>query len=83
METGKTVWQKRVGGNFFGSPVCIDGKLYSVDLEGNVVVLATGDEYKELSRKALGAPSRATPAVANGTLFVRTYSHVFSIGGKK
>jgi outer membrane protein assembly factor BamB len=83
MKTGKTIWQKRVGGNFFGSPVCIDGKLYSVDLEGNVVVLATGDKYEELARNALGEPSRATPAVADGRLFVRTYSHVFSIGGAK
>ncbi|MCH8148405.1 MAG: PQQ-binding-like beta-propeller repeat protein, partial [Planctomycetes bacterium] len=31
----------------------------------------------------LGDPSRATPAVSGGTLFVRTYSHLYSIGGEK
>jgi len=81
--TGKTVWQKRIGGNFFSSPICIDGKLYGVDLEGTVVVIAASDQFAELARNELGQPTRATPAVANGTLYVRTESHVFAIGGKK
>ncbi len=79
---GKVVWQKRVGGNFFGSPVCIDGKLYAVDLEGTVVVLSASDRYELLARNPLGRPSRATPAVAVGRLLVRTESHVFSSGGE-
>lgn len=80
-KTGDVVWQKRVGGNFFGSPICINGKLYCVDLEGEVVVLAASDEYELLARNPLGHPTRATPAVTRGTLLVRTESHLFSIGG--
>lgn len=81
-DSGKVVWQKRVGGNFVGSPICINGRLYGVDLEGEVVVVAASDEYEELARNPLGHPTRATPAVCNGALIVRTESHVYSIGGK-
>ncbi|MCH8148406.1 MAG: PQQ-binding-like beta-propeller repeat protein, partial [Planctomycetes bacterium] len=52
--TGEKVWRQRVGGNFFGSPICIDGKIYCVDLEGEVVVLAASDEYELLARNPLG-----------------------------
>jgi outer membrane protein assembly factor BamB len=82
-DSGKVVWQKRIGGNFFGSPICVDGKLYCVDLDGEVIVIAASDEYELLARNSLGHPSRATPAVSNGTLLVRTESHLFSIGGER
>jgi outer membrane protein assembly factor BamB len=80
--SGKVVWQKRIGGNFYSSPICIDGKLYCVDLDGEIVVIAASDNYELLSRNTLGQPSRATPAVSNGALIIRTESHVISIGGK-
>ena len=80
-KTGKPIWTKRVGGNFFGSPICIDGKLYCVDRDGNVIVLAASDQYQLIARNSLGYPSKATPAVSDGTLFIRTESHLFSIGG--
>ncbi len=81
-DSGEVVWQKRIGGNYFGSPICVDGKLYCVDLDGEVVVIAASDEYELLARNSLGHPSRATPAVSNGTLLIRTDSHLFSIGGE-
>ena len=80
-DTGKVIWQKRIGGNFFGSPVCIDGKLYCIDVDGEVVVIAASDEYELLARNPLGETSRATPAVSGGTLFLRTESRVISVGG--
>lgn len=80
--SGKVVWQKRIGGNFYSSPICIDGKLYCVDLDGEVVVIAASNNYELLSRNSLGQPSRATPAVSNGALLIRTESQVISIGGK-
>lgn len=80
-DTGKVVWQKRIGGNFFGSPVCIDGRIFCVDLDGEVVVIAAAGEFKELGRTSLGEGTRATPAVAKNTLFLRTDTHIFALGG--
>ena len=79
--TGKEIWRRRVEGNFFGSPVYIDGRIHCISTDGDVVVLAAGDEYQLLARNPLGELCHTTPAVANDTLYLRTYSHLFSIGG--
>jgi outer membrane protein assembly factor BamB len=81
--TGDIVWQERVGGNFFGSPVCVDGKLYAISAKGEVVVIDAGDQFKVLGRSDLGEGSHATPAVSNGVMYLRTTSHLISLGGKK
>lgn len=82
-DTGKNVWQKRIGGNFFCSPICINGKLYCTSLDGEVVVLDASADSEILARNDLGQPSKATPAVSGGVLYIRTESQVVSIGGKK
>ena len=82
IDDGSQIWQKRIGGNFSGSPVCVDGKLYCADDDGLVYVVGTADEYEEFARNDLGRPTRATPAVSGGRMFWRTYSHVYSLGGK-
>lgn len=73
LKTGKDVWVKRVGGNFSGSPVCIDGKLYSISESGDVYVVAAAPEFELLATNSLGDPSHSTPSVANGRLFLRTF----------
>ncbi|MCZ6795256.1 MAG: hypothetical protein O7J95_16750 [Planctomycetota bacterium] len=48
-------------------------------MNGDVVVLAAADEYRLLARNPLGNPSRATPAVSGGRMYLRTFSHVYSL----
>jgi outer membrane protein assembly factor BamB len=79
--TGDTVWHKRVGGNYYGSPICVGGKLYCIREDGEVTVVAASDEYKLLGRNPLGEESRSCPAVANGRIYLRTFSHLISVGG--
>ncbi len=81
--TGEQKWQERAGGNYFSSPVCVDGRLYGTADTGEVVVLAAGDEFNVLARNELGELSRATPAVANGRIYFRTWEHLISLGGAK
>ncbi len=79
-KTGEQVWQQRVGGNFFGSPVCVGGHLYCIDKQGVVVVIAATDRYELLSRTPLGEASFSTPAVAGGVMYLRTERRLFSLG---
>jgi outer membrane protein assembly factor BamB len=81
-KTGETLWQKRVGGTYYGSPVCVDDHLYCVNTEGEVVVLQAGEEFAELGRNPLGEVCHSTPAVAGGRMYLRTYRHLISLGGK-
>ncbi len=78
-DSGRKVWQHRVGGNYFASPICVGENVLNVDTDGNVVVLATGREPLERSRVSLEEESRATPAFAEGRLIVRTKSHLMSL----
>ncbi|NQU25871.1 MAG: PQQ-binding-like beta-propeller repeat protein [Candidatus Nealsonbacteria bacterium] len=79
---GEAIWQQRVGGSFYGSPVCVGDRLYCIAKDGTVVVLAASDKYKVLARVPLGEPSFATPAISGGVMYLRTRSHLFSLGGK-
>jgi outer membrane protein assembly factor BamB len=80
---GKQVWQKRVGGvGYSGSPVRVGDKIYCVDEAGTVVVIGAGDKFEEFGRMDLKEECRSTPAVANGCMYIRTLSHLYSIGGK-
>lgn len=80
--SGKELWKDRVGGNFSGSPVCIDGKIYCISEAGEVVVIKAGPEFELLGRTSLGGPSYATPAVANGRLFLRTFDRLMCLKAK-
>ncbi len=80
-DSGKVLWSEKPAGRYYGSPICVDGKLYCVTIDGDVVVLAAEKEYKLLGVNPLGEKSHATPAVADGRLLLRTVSHVISVGG--
>jgi len=81
--TGKIHWSDRTGAAFSGSPVLVRDKIYCIDEDGVVWVIAADEkEYRLLAKNPLGEPSRSTPAVSGGKMFLRTYSHLFCVGGK-
>jgi outer membrane protein assembly factor BamB len=83
-DTGDPLWSERVGGNFFGSPVLVNGKIYAMNSKGELVVAEPTDTgLKVLARNDLGEASHATPAVADDVMYLRTLSHLISVGGKK
>lgn len=81
-DSGDVLWQKRAGGNYYGSPICIADRLFCISTDGEVVVLAAAPEFTELGRNQLGEGSHSTPAVADDVLYLRTFSHLFSLGKK-
>ena len=84
VKTGKVIWQERLpGGTYFGSPVCAGGTVFAVSKRGTVVAFAAADQFKLLGSSDLGDKSDATPAISGGKMFVRTYGHLFCVGGPK
>ncbi|MCA9261661.1 MAG: PQQ-binding-like beta-propeller repeat protein [Planctomycetales bacterium] len=79
VEDGKTVWQQRLSGHFYGSPVSVGDVAYCISEEGVVVALALDDEFKELGQTDLGAASHATPAIHRGRMLLRTVSTVMCL----
>ena len=37
--TGEQLWQERLGGQFYASPVCVNGRIYTITRDGEVIVL--------------------------------------------
>jgi outer membrane protein assembly factor BamB len=83
LATGEVLWSQKPAGRYFGSPVCVDDKLYCITVDGEVVVLRAGPKYELLGVNALGEKSQATPAVAGGRMFLRTFSHLIAVGAGK
>jgi len=81
--TGEIRYQERVGGNYFGSPIWADGRLYCVSVTGELVVLEAKDEFHVICRYPLNELCRSTPAAAQGSLFVRTEKHLWSFTNAK
>ena len=81
LHSGEKVWVGRVDGRFYGSPVWLAGRLYCLSTDGDVFVLAAADKFDLLARNPLGEKSGSTPAVADGIMYLRTYTHLISIGG--
>ena len=81
--SGDIRFQERVGGNFFGSPVWVDGRLFCVSTAGELVVTEASEKFNVLHRFALKELCHSTPAVALGRMFIHTERHLVSLGGEK
>jgi outer membrane protein assembly factor BamB len=81
--TGTQIWQGAmpVEGVTRASPVAAAGRIYTISEAGLVVVLEAGPAFKVLSTVAMGeGPCRATIAVSDGQLFIRTAKSISCVG---
>ncbi len=81
-KTGKKLWEHslEMKGVLRASFTAGDGKVYVISQNGEVAVLAAGDEFKVLSRIQMGeGPCQASIAIAGGRLFIRTAKSLYCI----
>ncbi|MSQ95991.1 MAG: serine/threonine protein kinase [Gemmataceae bacterium] len=74
--------QQRIGvsDSLLAQPVYGDGKIYVTGQNGKIVVLAPGLELKTLTTNDMGEDCIATPAIADGRLYIRTRTKLFCVG---
>ena len=77
--TGKVHWMERVGGQYAASPTYADGKLYFSDQYGKTLVLKPGKKLEILAQNELKGKHKASFAVADNALFVRTDKALYRI----
>ena len=77
--TGKLHWQERVGGNHSASPIFADGRIYFLSEEGVATVIAPGKTFQKLAVNELDGATLASMAVANGSIFIRSLTHLYRI----
>jgi outer membrane protein assembly factor BamB len=83
LATGQKVYQERTNGTHAASLLASDGKIYVTAEGGEITVVKAGRTFEVLARNDMGESCMATPAVAHGSLFVRTRSHLYAIGATK
>ena len=67
--------------SYYASPVAGDGKVYFVSRSGIASVLSAGPEQVPLSVADLADEVAATPALADGRLYLRTKSALYCFAG--
>lgn len=71
-----------------GSPVYADGKIYLTARDGLVTVVKAGKEFEILAQNTLADDSdpdesiSSSPVISNGTLYLRSYDHLWAIREK-
>ena len=80
-KTGKLNWQQRLGGNHSASPVFAGGRIYFLSEEGVTTVIAPGKTFQKLAVNEVDGATLASMAVAQGSLFIRSLTHLYRIAG--
>jgi outer membrane protein assembly factor BamB len=80
LRSGKRVYRMRTRGRgtHYASPVIADGKLFTVAGDGRISVLTLGPGPEILATNDMGDRVYATPAIVDGTIYVRTHSALFA-----
>ena len=67
---------------FTASPWAYNGRIFAASEEGDTYVIQAGPEYKVLGKNSLGEMIMASPAVARGSVIMRTASKLYRIARK-
>ena len=69
-----------IGSSFAASPWAYNGKIFALSEAGDTYVIQAGPEFELLGKNSLNDLAMATPAVARGSVFIRTQSKLYRIG---
>jgi outer membrane protein assembly factor BamB len=81
--TGETLDELRIGGVYYTSPILCGDRLYSISLRGEMRIVVIEPQLEEVGNVDLEEGSSATPAVANGVMYIRTESHLMALEAEK
>lgn len=79
---GEVLWQERVVDAPYASPICIGEHIYCFSKKGDAAVLKLGETYQPVAQSKFDEGIYATPAIANGKMYLRTFTKLYCIGGK-
>jgi outer membrane protein assembly factor BamB len=79
-KTGEDVWSERISpGKFVAAPIATKDRIYFISDTGDVTVVAPAPEFKVLATSKFESGVTASPAVADGAIFVRTKTHLCKV----
>jgi outer membrane protein assembly factor BamB len=79
-QTGSLLWDNDFDDGFFASPMLVEGRVYLLDKSGVMQIIKADGEFEQIGRASLGEATVATPAFANGRIFIRGEKNLYCIG---
>jgi hypothetical protein len=67
---------------FTASPWAYNGRIFAASEDGDTFVMEAGPSYKLVRKNSLDEMIMATPAIAGGSLLIRTSASLYRIGRK-
>jgi outer membrane protein assembly factor BamB len=81
--SGEVLWQLRLKGRFWATPVMAGDYLYFINSKGLAQIVQTGDKKATVvSTYDFGEGIQGSPAVADGAMYVRSDKRLWKIAGK-
>jgi outer membrane protein assembly factor BamB len=80
VRTGQIHWAERLGGDFSASPVLADSRIYFQNEVGVTYVVKPGPKFELLQKNEIGERTLASPAIVDGTIYLRSEKHLWKIG---
>lgn len=68
---GKLLWEHDLDNTFKSSPSLVGDRIFLIAESGETFVIGAGGEYKLLGKAHLGEPCTASPAFADGRIYLR------------
>lgn len=80
--TGAELFRERLGasGQYIASPIAAGDRIIVASVPGVVTVIEVADELRILARNDFREKIFATPAVMEGSIYLRTASHLYAFG---
>jgi len=79
---GRLLWQHELDRRMNASPSLVGDRVYLLDAKGVMHIATVADGFKEVASADLGEPCRASPAFADGRIYLRGSKHLYCIGEK-
>jgi len=80
--TGEQLWEHDFESEFNSSPSLVGSNVYLTDKQGVTHMFEAAREFSEVGTAELGEGCTASPAFADGRIYIRGSRHLFCIGKK-
>ncbi len=81
-ENGTHLWEKELEMDFKTSPSLVGDKIYLMNAKGIMIIIEAGRKFREITKCPLGENVNASPAFAEGRIYLRGKKHLYCISEK-
>ncbi|MFZ4394713.1 MAG: PQQ-binding-like beta-propeller repeat protein [Kiritimatiellia bacterium] len=79
---GRELWKHEYATGFYASPIVAGNRVYALDRDGVMRIVALERTFREIASCPLGEAADATPAFADGRIYIRSKHTLWCLGTK-